>query len=604
MDQKSADIKRSQITRDMAAVAMGQKPGDLLIRNIKLVNVLTGLVEEKIDVIVYREFIAFVGDASNHPQAERVIEGEGRYLIPGLIDSHMHVESSMIDLPSFAAGILPHGTTTICPDNHEMTNVFGIKAVELFHKTSIGLPLNVFPAMPVCVPSIPGMEDAGASISSDDVKKAYDEGWAELQGEQMNFPGVIFGDPHVHGITSEGLKASRVLTGHYASEDLNGGLNAFIASGMTACHESTSAPEARMKAARGMYVQQRYGTAWLDLPQLIPAFMKNPEMDTRMFTMVTDDVTPATIAEEGHLIRVLREAVCLGVPAVKAVQMVTINAAQLLNKAGWIGSVAPGKAADMVLVDGLKDFKIRKVISNGSLVAEDGKLTVEIPRYDYPEWALKSVHLDRMNPENFRIEAPSAEDVEARIIRLVPGMVYTKEESEVMTPVEGLIEADTDRDIAKMAVIYRHEAELPEDQRKAMALLRGLTLKPNCAFATTVSHDSHNLLVIGTSDSAMAKAANSLIESGGGMAVVVDEKLEAILPLSFAGLMSLDPIEKVAAQLKKVEEGIKKAGCPHDSVEMTISLLGLIVLGELHLSNKGLVRLGGGEPPQFVSLFK
>ena len=604
MDQKTADLKRSGITRDLAAVAMGQLKGDLLVKNTKLVNVLTGLIEENIDIITFGEFIAFVGDASNHPSPDTVIDGDGRYLIPGLIDSHMHVESSMIDLPSFAAGILPHGTTTICPDNHEMTNVFGLKAVELFHKTAEGLPLNVFPAMPVCVPSIPGMEDAGASISAEDVEQAYSRGWSELQGEQMNFPGVIYGDSHVHSITAEGLKASKTLTGHYASEDLNSGLNAFIASGMTACHESTSAGEARMKAARGMYVQQRYGTAWLDLPQLVPAFLDNPEMDTRMFTMVTDDVTPVTIAEEGHLIRVLREAVRLGVPAVKAVQMVTINAAQLLNKAGWIGSIAPGKAADMVLVDDLNHFNITRVISNGTVVAVDGKLTVSISKYDYPEWALNSIHLDPVKPEDFIIEAPSADAVEARIIKLIPGMVYTKEESEEMVPSNGFIEGDVERDIAKMAVFYRHAAEIPEADRKSMALLRGLTLKPHSAFATTVSHDSHNLLVIGSSDTAMAAAANGLIETGGGMAVVVDGKINAVLPLPFAGLMSLDPIEKVASQLKEVEKALKRAGCPHDSVEMTISLLGLIVLGELHLSNKGLVRLADGEPPKFVSLFK
>ena len=606
MNITSIHEKHAAVSRELASVAMGRKPGDMLIKNAKLVNVLTAIVEERVDIIIYSGFIAFVGDASKHPvdESTNVIDASGKYVIPGLIDSHMHVESSMIDLRSFAAGILPHGTTTVCPDNHEMANVFGIKAVELFHKTAEDLPINVFTAMPVCVPSLPGMEDAGACVGPDEVAEAYRKGWAELQGEQMNFPGVIFGDPTVHRITAEGLKAGKVLTGHYASQDLNEGLNAFIASGMTACHESTGAEEAFRKASLGMYVQQRYGSAWLDLPQLVPAFLDRPEMDTRMFTLVTDDVTPRTIAEEGHLIRVLRKAVELGVPAIKAVQMATINAAQALNKAQWIGSVAPGKRADILLVDDLNSFTVRKVVSGGILAAEDGNLLIDIRPYEYPQWALNSVHVNQIVPEDFRISAPSAAPVETRIIRMIPGMVYTEEESELLKPVNGEILPDAERDLAKMAVFYRHAPETAEEHRKSLALLRGTHFQKGYAYATTVSHDCHNLLIIGTDDSAMALAGNTLKGSGGGLAVVRGNEVLAHLPLPFAGLMSLKPIAQVAGELKRIEEALKKAGCPHESAEMTISLLGLVVLGELHLSNRGLVRLSGGNPPEFVGLFK
>lgn len=606
MDFKASVYKKSQISHELSAVAMGQLPGELIIRNARLVNVLTALIEDKTDVIVYGGFIAFVGDASDHPVSDttKIIEARGKYLVPGLIDSHMHIESSMIDIRSFAAGILPHGTTTICPDIHEMTNVFGLKAVELFHDTAAGLPLNVFTAMPVCVPSVPGMENAGAHISAAEVKTAYENGWAELQGEQMNFPGVIFGDPHVHAITAEGLKRDKVLTGHYASSDLNRGLNAFITAGMTACHESTSANEALRKVSRGMYVQQRFGTAWLDLPNLVPSYLDRPDMDTRMYTLVTDDVTPVTIAEEGHLIRVLREAVRLGVPPVKALQMVTINAAQLLDKSRWIGSVSPGKSADILLVDDLEGFNISLVISNGIQVAEDGLLCIDIPQYNYPEWALNSVHIKKQNASDFIIPAPSDETVEARVIRLIPGMVYTREESVELLPVNGCIQVNDIDDLAKVAMLYRHSPEIPDEDRKAFGLLRGLNLKPHSAIATTVSHDCHNLLVIGNDDRAMAEAANTLKESGGGITVFHKGEMKALLPLPFAGLMSLKSINDVSTELKNVEGAIREAGCPHDSVEMTISLIGLIVLGEIHLSNKGLVRLADGEPPCFVDLFK
>ena len=223
-----------EVTQDMAAVAMGMQPADLIIRNGKLVNVNTGSIQENMDVVVRHGLIALVGNA-DHVQTDehtKIVDAAGRYLVPGFVDSHMHVESTMVDLPSFATGILPHGTTQrSAPDNHEMTNVFGLRAVELFKKSAKGLPLKVMVAMPVCVPSIPGFEDAGATITAEETARAYQEGWADVQGEQMNFPGVIYGDPNVHAITAAGLKAGKVLTGHYASLELNAGLNAFVASG-------------------------------------------------------------------------------------------------------------------------------------------------------------------------------------------------------------------------------------------------------------------------------------------------------------------------------------------------------------------------------------
>jgi adenine deaminase len=596
---------KAVLSADLAAVAMARQAGDLIIRKGRLVNVHTGMIEDQTDVIAFKGIIAFVGNADGYPVGKntKIINADGRYILPGLIDSHMHVESSMVDLASFASGILPHGTTTICPDIHEMTNVFGLKAVELFHKTAAHIPLNVLAAMPVCVPSIPGMEDAGSAITASDVGKAYRENWVELQGEQMNFPGVIYGDPNVHAIGGESLRAGRVMTGHYSSPDLAGGLNSFIASGMTACHESTSAREALAKAGRGMYVQQRYGSAWLDLPNLLPALLDNPGMDSRMFTMVTDDVTPLTIKEDGHLIRVLREAVRLGVPPVQALQMVTLNAAQLLEKERWIGSVAPGRAADILIVNNLVDFKVQSVFSGGILVAEKGCLKVEIPPYDYPDWSLDSVHIPLQKAGDFVVPSPGDEELTVRSIRLVPGMVFTREEMLCLVPRDGQLRADFSQDLAKVCVIYRHEKSIPVEDRRSIAFLKGLTLRENTAYASTVSHDSHNLLVVGTDDEAMALAANTLKASGGGLVVVQDGSVQALMPLPFAGLMSLKSVSDAALELKGVETALREAGCPHDSVEMTISLLGLIVLPELHLSNKGLVQMKDGAPPCFVPLF-
>lgn len=592
------------VTRELAAVAMGRKPADLIIRNGKLVDVCTARIVDNTDIVVHMGYIALVGDAGHvmTSDATKVVDAEGKHLCPGLIDSHMHVESSMVALRSFAAGVLLHGTTTICPDIHEMTNVLGMKGVELFAESAENLPLKVLTAMPVCVPSLPGMEDAGASITSDDVHKAYRDGLVFLQGEQMNFPGVIFGDESVHGITEKGIASGKALTGHYAGEDLNAGLNAYIAAGMTADHETTTAQGARARAGRGMYVQMRYGSAWLDLPNLLPAITEDPGGDTRFYTMVTDDVTPATIVEQGHLVRVLRKAVQLGVNPITALQMVTINAAQLLEAGRWIGSLTPGRAADILIVDNLAEFTVEKVFCDGILVAEKGVLLEPIPEFSYPKWALNTLHLDDLSSHSFRIPVSSGDVVRTRVIRLVPGRVHTLSETCELKPENDSLAADPDRDIAKAAMFYRHQPRDKAAGSRGLGFVTGTGFKPGCAYASTVSHDCHNLMVVGMDDDAMVLAANTLIRSRGGLAVVSGNRVLAHLPLPMAGLMSLEPIEKVATDLSRIESALKEIGCAHDSFEMTMSLLGLVVLGELRLSNRGLVEMKAGRAPAFVDL--
>jgi adenine deaminase len=593
-----------EITQDMVATAMGREPADLIIRNARLVNVNVARIQSGVDIAVRHGFIVLVGDASHIPVGDetQIVEADGRYVLPGFIDTHDHVESSMVDIRNFAAAVLPHGTTTIACDNHEITNVFGVRAVELFHDAAQGLPLKVRVAMPVCVPSIPGFEDAGATITAEDVARAYEEEWAALQGEQMNFPGLIYGDPSVHTITQASLRAGKVLTGHYASLALDEGLNAFVAAGITGDHEGTTAEGAMRRAQLGCYVQQRYGSAWLDMPNLIRAVTENPGVDTRLFALVTDDVTPATIVNEGHLDRVVREAIRQGLPPIQAIQMVTLNAAQLLEASREIGTVSPGRAADLVIASDLVNLTVDQVYADGVLVAEDGEMVVEIAPYDYPDWALHSVHLDPMTEVDFRIPVGSEGPVKVRVIRAVPGMVHTEEEIVEMTPEGGNLAADPDQDLVKAGVFYRHAPKEGATGTHTLGFVTGLTFEPGAAFASTVSHDCHNLLVLGSDDAAMATAANAVIEMDGGMVVVVDGEVNARLPLPVGGLMALDSAAAAAHRVEAIEEGLKAAGCPHPAAEMTISLLALIVLEELHLSNKGLVALRPGQPPEFVDL--
>ncbi len=597
------------ITKDLAAVAMGQKPADLILRNGKLVDVCTARIKANCDLAVYKGYIALVGDASHVKISEttQVLDVSGKYLCPGLIDSHMHVESSMVDLRSFAAGVLPHGTTTICPDIHEVTNVLGMDAVKLFQESGRDLPLKVLTAMPVCVPSLPGMEDSGATISPKDVKEAYDSGLAFLQGEQMNFPGVVYGDETVHEIVGHGLAAGKVLTGHYAGEDLNAGLNAYIASGMTADHETTTAQGAQARAELGMYVQQRYGSAWLDLPNLITAVTDNPGIDTRFYTMVTDDVTSATIVTQGHLDRVLRKAVSLGLNPIVALQMVTINAAQFLEQSRWIGSLTPGRAADILVVDNLTDFNVEQVFCDGVMAAQKGEMVRPVSTFQYPDWAINTMYLEPLFSSDFHISAPGTDTVRARVIQLVPGRVNTLSTQVQMPVINGSMGADPVNDIAKAGMFYRHQpkdrADNPSAEgTRALGLVSGTGFKPGTAYASTVSHDCHNLLVVGMDDDAMVLAANTLIDSGGGSVVVQGKRVLSLLPLPFAGLMSLSSVDITAAGVFSIEKALQEIGCPHEAFEMTMSLMGLVVLGELRLSNRGLVEMMDGQAPGFADL--
>jgi adenine deaminase len=605
MSAKNYKHKRTmlyEVTLDMVAVAMGRQAADLIIRNGRLVNVNTARIQDGINVAVRHGLIAYVG-AGDHILADentKVVDAQGRFLVPGFIDTHDHVESSMVDIVSFAQAVLPHGTTTIACDNHEITNVFGVRAVELFHKAAQGLPLKVMVAMPVCVPSIPGFEDAGAVITSKEVAEAYAEDWAQLQGEQMNFPGLIYGDPGVHAITAASLKAGKVLTGHYSTLELDKGLPAFVAAGITGCHEGTTAEAVMRRAELGCYAQQRYGSAWLDMPNTIKAVTENQGLDTRFFTLVTDDVSPRTIVEQGHLSRVVRDAIKQGLSPIQAIQMVTINAAQLLEKARWIGTISPGRAADILIVSDLVSIKVDQVYTDGVLVAENGEMVVQLSPYEYPKWALESVHIAPLTARDFRIPASTTSKV--RAMRIVPGLVHTVEEFVEVAPIDGSLAADPTRDIAKIAIFYRHEPKPEVTKTKGLGFVTGIQFKARSAYASTVSHDSHNLQVVGTDDEAMALAANELIKVGGGHCVVANGKVEAIMPMPLAGLMSLESAEVVSGQLQKIEQALKTAGCPHDSAEMTISLLGLIVLEELHLSNRGYVALKPGELPKFVEL--
>ncbi|MEW6104815.1 MAG: adenine deaminase [Bacillota bacterium] len=577
-----------EVGRELVATAMGREPADVVIRGARLVNVHTAEIQDGVDVAVRSGRVAMVGDASRCiGEGTRVIEGEGYYLVPGFLDGHVHVESSMMTVGEFARAVLPSGTTAIFMDPHEIANVLGVEGVRLMLEEGRGLPLKVFATMPSCVPAAPGFEDAGAAIGPDDIRKAMAwDGVAGL-GEMMNFPGVLAGDEGVHKEIQETLRAGKVVTGHYSIPDTGPDLAAYVAAGIVSDHESTRPEDALAKLRLGMYAKLREGSAWRDIKATIKSYTETG-IDPRHIVLVTDDVHPDTLITLGHVNHVVRRAIEEGVPPIRAIQMATINTAECFRMSQDLGSIAPGKMADILFIRDLADPRPDRVMADGEVVAEGGRLVVDVPAFTYPEFATRSVRLARrLEPGDFCIKAPAAagRTARARVIEVVEASALTRY-VEIDLPVgeHGEVHASREKDVAKVAVVERHRAS----GSMAVGLVRGFGLADG-AVASTVAHDSHNLLVVGMDDCDMAAACNALADVGGGMIVVKGGKVLAVLPLPIAGLMSGEPVEKVRAGVDDLARAWRALGCTMASPFMTMALIALPVIPELRITNRGIV---------------
>ena len=358
-------------------------------------NVCTGEVQEGIDVAIAEGRIAYLGTADHCVgEGTRIIDAEGQCIAPGFLDGHIHVESSMMGAGEYARAVVPHGTTGIYWDPHEVCNVLGLDGVRLMAEDARRTPLKAMITTPSCVPAVPGFEDTGSSIGPEDIAETMN--WQNVVGlgEMMNFPGILSGADHAHGEVAETLRAGKTATGHYSLPETDRGLNAYIASGVRCCHESTRPEDALAKMRLGMYAQLRFGSAWQDLPVLAEA-VASGGIDTRFANLVSDDTHPHTLVADGHLDHIVRTAVSLGIDAVSAIQMVTINCAQCFQMDHDLGSITPGKCADIVFLDDLESLRVTRVLIDGEVVAEDGRALFDLPPYRYPDWATRSVHLGR-----------------------------------------------------------------------------------------------------------------------------------------------------------------------------------------------------------------
>jgi adenine deaminase len=578
----------AKTSRRLAEVAMGRHPADLVIRGGQWVCVQSGEIIADTDIAISGERIAYVGSDAAHTigSETRIIDADGDYLVPGLLDGHMHVESGMLTVTEFVRAVAPRGTTGMFIDPHEIANVFGLKGVRLMVEEARLQPIHVWVQMPSCVPSAPGLETPGGRIGPDQVREAMQ--WPEIigLGEMMNFPGVFSGDEAMHAEMAETVAARKVIGGHYASPDLGLSFYGYVAGGAEDDHEGTRLEDAVTRIRQGMKVMMRLGSAWHDVVAQVKAITELG-LDPRHFILCTDDSHSETLVHEGHMDRVVRHAIAQGLAPVTAIQMATINTAQHFGVSRDVGMIAPGRYADILIVPSLVDLKAEVVIARGQELARRGEWQVELPEYAYPEWALNSVHLGHsLTAADFRLPA-SVENgsITANVIGVIENQAPTRHLRLEVQVQSGEVHPDLERDILKIALVERHKGT----GGIQVGLVQGFGFNVPCAVGTTVAHDSHHMIVVGTAEDQMALAANELMEMQGGQVVIREGQKIGGVELPIAGLMSNERAETVARKAATILDGFKQCGCMLNSPNMQLSLLALVVIPEIRLSDRGLV---------------
>jgi adenine deaminase len=570
-------------------IALGKIQGEILLKNGKIVNVYSGEVYHT-NVLINDSMIVGVG--YDYTSAEKVYDLGGYYLLPGFIEGHIHIESSLLNLTEFSRLLLLSGTTTVIADPHEITNVLGTKGLDYMLKASDKLPIDIFFAIPSCVPST-DMETAGGAITPKEIKKYINEPRIVGLAEMMNFPGVIAGIPEVLEKILIASESNKIVDGH-CPRLWGKHLQAYVGAGIGSDHECVDAKEAQEKLRAGMRIMIREGTAAKNLSDLLP--MVNIRNSRRAF-FVSDDKHPDDLLFNGHLNATLRKAVSIGLDPVTAVQMTTLNTAEYFRLDDR-GAIAPGKKADITIVDNLTDFNVKTVIKNGKLLLENKQLKISLPSYQD-----KSV-LNTMHVKPFSISALKVKAVKDRlnVIRIIPNQIIT--DKWITTPMvskkskkdKGEVIADIERDILKLVVTERHK----KTGNIGIGFVTGFGLKKG-ALASSVAHDSHNIICVGTNDKDIYVAIKEIIKLGGGFVAVDNGKVKALLALPIAGLMSNESAETVSNQLKTLLNTVRPWGTKIDNPFITLSFLALPVIPQLKLTDKGLVDVS-----QFkiVSLFE
>ncbi len=557
------------LMKKLIDTATKREPADLVLKNAQVMDVFSGKIERK-DVAIKDGYIAALG--SNFP-AQMTIDLKGAFLIPGFIDAHIHLESSLVSPAQFCKTVLARGTTAVVADPHEIANVLGVEGVEYMLRITQNLPLDIFFTAPSCVPASP-LETSGANLGTKELEPLLDHPRVVGLGEVMNFPGVINGDPQLLEKIHLALSKGKKVDGH--APGLTGeALSAYVAPGITSDHECVHLKEAEEKLKRGVYIMIREGSTAKNMSALIPLVRA---FGVSRFMLVTDDRHPQDLLEEGHMDFLLRKAVYMGIAPNLAVRMATFNPAFYFNLRRR-GAIAPGYMADMVVVKDLRDFFPLWVFKEGRTVAQEGVLLEEIDT-TLPEPPPPSFHI-KLPPQPFRIPAQGKK---ARVIVVIPSQIVTEMEEAEPTLRNGDVVADTYRDLLKVAVVERHKAT----GNVGLGLVKGFGLQKG-ALASSVAHDSHNVVVVGTSDEDMVLAVKKVEEMGGGLVVVEEGKALAALPLPLAGLVSPDPVDTVARKVQELHRAAVQLGCKLDNPFMALSFLALPVIPRLKITDLGLV---------------
>lgn len=577
-----------EVASVLVDVAMGRAKADVVVRRGKWVNVHSGEIIPDTDLAIVEGRFAYCGPDASHcigPNT-RIVEANGRYLVPGLCDAHMHVESGMVTVTEFCRAVIPHGTTSMFIDPHEIANVLGLEGVRLMHDEAMAMPTNVYVQMPSCVPSAPGLEHAGAEFQAADFAGAIT--WPNIigLGEVMNFPGVIANDPIMVAAIKATVDAGKTVGGHYASPDLGRNFHAYVAGGPEDDHEGTRAEDAIARVRQGMKAMLRLGSAWYDVATQIKAVTEQG-LDPRSFILCTDDCHSGTLIKDGHMDRVVRHAITQGLKPMTAIQMATLNTAQHFRLERELGSITPGRRADFLIVSDLAALTIDDVYARGAHMAHQGKLIAEIAPYNYPENAKNTVKMKRdLSAKDFDIVSPrSAKSVAVRVIGVVENQAPTKALGAVLPVSDGLVVMDQAQDICQIALVERHRAT----GGVVNAFVSGFGYNVPCAMASTVAHDSHHIVVVGTNKADMALAANRLREVGGGVVLISQGRELALVEMPIAGLMSDERAEVVAAKAEVLTNAMIACGCDLNNAYMQHSLLALVVIPELRISDVGLV---------------
>ena len=551
---------------ELISAARGEIEVDLLLEGAEIVNTLSGELH-RADVAVHKGRVVGFDCYS----ARECIDLSGFVLSPGFIDGHVHIESAMVTVPEYARAVVPKGTTSLVIDPHEIANVLGVEGIMYMLESSRRVPLNVYVMLPSCVPATK-METSGAVLDAESLSELMDDKRVLGLAEVMNYPGVIFRDPEV--LKKIRLAGNKRVDGH--APQLSGrDLTAYIAAGIKSDHECTTLEEANEKLRQGMHIMIREGSAAKNLLDLLP--LVTPQ-NARQFLFVSDDRHPADILREGHIDFMIRTAIKHGLDPIQAMQIASLNAAAYFGLKD-LGAIAPGYRADIAVLDDLESLNVMKVIKDGKLVAEDGYLTARLESTPAPKDT--TMRTGPLDVGSFRIRSePSL----VRVIGIIPDQIITKSLAIKPKTSKGLVVRDLDRDVLKMAVVERHMAT----GNVGLGLVKGFGLQAG-AIATSVAHDSHNIVVVGVTDEEMLDAVLRVIEMGGGLAVIKDGRIKASLPLPVAGLLSEMYMRDVAEGIDDCIDAAHDLGCQLKDPFMTLSFLCLPVIPELKLTDKGLV---------------